>query len=79
MDLALPAVDVVLVQERLRRHIAAEVLELEPRATSLSTPEVAGVLEEPLGVVLQHHEDPGQIRGQLVERHRSVDVPLLSL
>src|SRR5690606_11839707 len=76
VDLTSPALQLVVVQHGLGHHMALEVLQLQPDPPALGSPEVRGLLEEALRVVLQHHQDPGQVGRQLVERDRAVHVPL---
>src|SRR5690606_3239293 len=76
VDLTPPALQLVGVQHGLGHHMALEVLQLQPDPPALGSPEVRGLLEEALRVVLQHHQDPGQVGRQLVERDRAVHVPL---
>src|SRR5258708_1283320 len=49
------------------------------RPPALGPPEVSGVLEQALRVVLQHEEDARQAGREFVEGHRAVDVALRSL
>ena len=44
-----------------------------------ASPDVAGLLEQALGVVLEDHQDPGQVGRELVEGDGAVDVALLAL
>ena len=61
---------------RLVIDVPAEVLELQPGATTLRPPDVAGALEQALRVVLQHQQDAGEVRAELVEGDRAVHVAL---
>ena len=79
LDDAAPALDLVGLEDGARHHVALEVLQLEPRPPSLGAPQVAGALEETLGVVLQDDDDAGQLGSQLVEGDRAVDMTLLAL
>src|SRR5690349_21209542 len=63
-DLTAPALDLLLVQHGLGHHVAGVVLELQPGPAPLGPPQVPGVLEEPLRVVLQDQRDPGELRCQ---------------
>src|SRR3954462_13598095 len=79
LDHATPALDLVGVQDGAGHHVAPEVTQLGAGAAALGAPDVAGLLEQALGVVLQDHQDPGEGRGHLVEGDRAVDVSLLAL
>ena len=78
-DLAAPALDLVLFEQRARHHVALDVLEVEAEAAALRAPEVGGLLEEAVRVVLGDEDDPGHRRRDLVERDRAVDVALGAL
>src|SRR4051794_32992977 len=77
-DFAAPAFDLVLVEDGLGHGVATEVLKFQPRAAALSAPDVAGAFEQALRVVLHHQQDPGEVRAEPGEGHRSVDVSLCS-
>src|SRR5690606_4334528 len=78
-DLAAPALDLVLFEQRARHHVALDVLEVEAEAAALRAPEVGGLLAEAVRVVLGDEEAPGHRRRDLVERDRAVGVALGAL
>src|SRR3954453_5702265 len=55
------------------------MLEIQPRAPALRTPQVAGLLEHSLGVVLEFQQDPGQVGRELMEGHDAVDTSLVTV
>ena len=76
VDRAAPALDVVRVQQDLAHQVPPEVLQFQAGPPALRPPDVPGVLEHALRVVLEDHEDPGQVGRQFVEGHGAVDVAL---
>jgi hypothetical protein len=74
-----PALHFVLVQQDLACEVAPEVLEFQPDSAAWGAPQVANLLEESLWVVLEVNEHARQVGRQLVERHRAVDMALLTL
>src|SRR6478752_8227157 len=79
LDATAPALDGVRVEDGPGHHVTAEVAHLGPGAPALGLPDVAGLLEQALGVVLEHDQDAGQVGPDLVEGDRAVDVALLPL
>src|SRR5690606_5532637 len=79
VDRAPPALQLLGMEEGLGHHVSAEVLQLEPGPPALSAPEVPDVLEEALRVVLEHEDHPGEVGGERVEGHRSVDIALVAV
>ena len=53
VNLTLPALDIVLVDQNFVGEIATEVLEFQPGSAALGAPEVARALEQSLRVVLE--------------------------
>ncbi len=47
--------------------VAQEVLQIQAQSAALGTPQIAGLLEQPGGVVLDDDDNAGQRRGQFVE------------
>src|SRR4029078_5821330 len=78
-DGAAPALDVLRIEDGAGHHVPPEVPELRTGASALGLQDVADLLEETLRVVLEDNQDPGQVRTDLVEGHRTVDVTLLPL
>jgi hypothetical protein len=74
-----PALDFVLMQQDVAGYVTTEVLELQSHPSALSAPEVAGALEEPLRVILEINEHPRQVRRELMEGHRTVDMAFFTL
>src|SRR5690348_5989696 len=62
VHLAAPALNLIGMQHRLGHHVPGDVLELQARPPSLRPPDVGRLLEEPLRVILQDHDDAGQLR-----------------
>ena len=79
VDLAAPALELVLLEDRAGHDVAPEVPQLRACPAALRPPDVSGLLEEALRVVLQDHQDPRQVGRQLVEGDRTVHVALLAL
>ncbi len=79
VDLAAPALELVLLEDRAGHDVAPEVPQLRTCPAALRPPDVSGLLEEALRVVLQDHQDPRQVGRQLVEGDRTVHVALLAL
>src|SRR4051794_2609490 len=55
------------------------MLEIQPRAPALRTPQVARLLEHTLGVILEFQQDPGQVGRELMEGHDAVDASFVTV
>src|SRR5690625_2098631 len=74
---AAPSLHLFGLENGASHDVATEVPQLGTCPAALGPPQIAGLLEEPLWVVLENHQDPSQARSELVEGHCAVDVPLL--
>src|SRR6476659_4159322 len=62
LDPTAPALDLIGVQHGARHHVARELLEVRAHSPPLGPPDVSGLLEESLRVVLDHQHDASHRR-----------------
>src|SRR5690606_11520067 len=78
-DLPAPPHDLLGVENGLRHDVALKVFQFQPCSSPRRPPQVAGLLEEALGVIFEDHDDASEVGSHLVEGHRAVDESLGAL